>query len=103
MISQVHSEGHHYQFLTEVTCHKKENRTINKVNCFIKSSNGNLQRNRTTHGYKTLVECKDGSVDWVPLKDLKQFNPVELDEKYVSDEISDELFFRWWVKETFPR
>ena len=40
-----------------------------------------------------------GSVDWVPLKDLKQYNPVELSEYSVVNEISDEYAFSWWVKE----
>ena len=46
------------------------------------------------------MEWKDGSVDWVPLKDLKQSNPVELAEYDVANEISDEPAFNWWVKET---
>ena len=80
MLSQVDSEGHHYQVLTEVTDHKKDDSAISKVDGFIKSSSGNLHRKRTTCGQKLLVEWKDGLVDWVPLKDLKQFNPVELSE-----------------------
>ena len=47
------------------------------------------------------MEWKDGSVDWVPLKDLKQSNPVDLAEYAVANEISDELAFNWWVKDTF--
>ena len=43
----------------------------------------------------------DGSVDWVPLKDLKHYNPVELDGYAMLNEISDELVFSWWVKENF--
>ena len=71
MLSQVDSEGHHYQVLTEVTDHKKDDINIDKVYGFIKSSGGNLHRKRTTCGWKLLVEWMDGSVDWVPLKDLK--------------------------------
>ena len=46
------------------------------------------------------MECKDGSVDWVTLKYLKQSNPVELVEYDVANEISDEPAFNWWVRET---
>ena len=80
MMSQVDSEVHHYQVLNEVTDHKKDYSDMAKVDGFIKSSSGNLHRKRTTCGQKLLVEWKDGLVDWVPLKDLKQFNPVELSE-----------------------
>ena len=46
------------------------------------------------------MEWKDGSVDWVTLKDLKQSNPVELDEYAMANEISYEPAFNWWVKDT---
>ena len=58
MLSQVDSEGHHYQLLTEVTDHKNYDSAISKVDGFIKSSSGNLNRKRTTLGWKILVEWK---------------------------------------------
>ena len=77
-MSQVDSEDHHYQVLTEVTDYKKDDSAIAKVDSFIKSSSGNLHQKRKTHGWKILVEWKDSSVDLVPLKALKHSNPVEL-------------------------
>ena len=56
MLSLVGSEGHHYQVLTEVTDHKKDYSAISKVGGFINSSSRNLQRKRTTHERKLLVE-----------------------------------------------
>ena len=47
---------------------------------FTNSSSGNLHRKSKTFGWKLLVEFKDGSVDWVPLNDLKQSNPVDMAE-----------------------
>ena len=79
-MSQVHSESHHYHVLNEVTDHKKDDSAISKVGGFIESYSGNLQQKRTTRGWKLLVGCKDGYVDWVPLKDLKQYKPVDLAE-----------------------
>ena len=49
------------------------------------------------------MEWKDKSVDWVPLKDLKQSNLVELAEYSMENEISDEPDFSWWFKETLHR
>ena len=99
-MSQVDSDGNHYQVLTEVTDHKKDDSSIAKADGFIKSSSGNLHWKRTTCEWKLLVEWKDGSVDWVPIKDLKQSKPVDLAEYAVTNEISDEPAFNWWVKET---
>ena len=100
MMSQVDSGGHHYQVLTEVTDHKNDDSAIAKVDGFIKSSIGKLHRKRTTRIWRLLVEWKDGPFDWVPLKELKQYNPVDLAEYAVANEISDEPAFKWWVKGT---
>ena len=67
MMSQVDSEGHHNQVLTEVTDHKKDDSDISMVDGFIRSSSGNIHQKSKTHGWKILVEWKDGSFDWVPL------------------------------------
>ena len=71
---------------------------------FIKYINGNLRRNRTNNGWKLLLELKDVSFDWVPLKDLEHTKPVELVEYYVANNImvSDESAFSWWVRKNFP-
>ena len=103
MLSKVESEFHHYKLLTEVTDHKRDDRNITNENGFIKSSNGNLHWKRENCSCKILVEWKYGSFDWVPLKDLKQSNPVELAEYAVTNEISDETALSWWVKETLRR
>ena len=42
MLSQADSEIHHYQVLTEVTDHKKDDIAIAKVDGFINSSSGKL-------------------------------------------------------------
>ena len=56
ILSQVGSDGNHYQVLTEVTDNKKDDSDIVKVGGFIKYSSGNLHRKRTSHGWKILVE-----------------------------------------------
>ena len=50
MLSQVDSETHYYQVLTEVTGHKKYDSAIDKVDGFIKFISGNLHQKRTTCG-----------------------------------------------------
>ena len=55
MILQVDSEGNHYQVFTEITCHKRYDSKIAKVDGFIKYSNWHLNLKRNTHGYKLLL------------------------------------------------
>ena len=53
MMSQVDSEGHRYQVLTEVTDHKKDDSDISKVDGFIKSISENLHRKKKTCGWNS--------------------------------------------------
>ena len=94
-MSQIDSEGHHYQVLTEVTDHKKVYSDIAKVDGFTESSSGDLHQKRTICGWKLFMEWKYGSVDWIIIKDLKQSNPVDMSEYAVVNEISDEPAFNW--------
>jgi hypothetical protein len=48
-------------------------------------------------GWELLVEWRDGSTDWVALKDLKDTNPIELAEYAVANKIAEEPAFKWWV------
>ena len=52
---------------------------------------------QTTVGWKLLVAWKDGSESWVPLKDLKESNPVEVAEFAKARGTDDEPAFAWWV------
>ena len=45
------------------------------------------------------MEWKDGSTSWVPLKDLKVSNPLELAEYAINNKIDREPAFHWWVRD----
>ena len=49
-------------------------------------------RQKITIGWKFFVKCKDGSQEWVPLKLLKESNPVEVAEFVTARNIADEPF-----------
>lgn len=103
MFSGVDSEGHHYQLLSEITDHRTNVTAIHKNNGFIKSRNGTMVPKKTTRGWELLVEWKDGSSEWLPLKDLKVAFPVELAEYAVANQIEDEPAFKWWVPHTLKK
>ena len=63
----------------------------------IKRDHNSNKRHRTTKGWKLLVEWKDGSQDWLPLKDLKESYPIEVAECAVANKTQEEPAFRWWV------
>jgi hypothetical protein len=47
-----------------------------------------------------LVQWKDGSTSWLPLKALKNSFPVEMAEYAVANKISLEPAFAWWCSKT---
>ena len=98
MLSQVDTEGHHFQLLQEIVDHRSDGRAIKKSNGYHISQSGSRKPKITTVGWKLQVEWKDGSMSWVDLKDLKESNPLELAEYAVANRIDDEPAFNWWVK-----
>ena len=54
---------------------------------------------KTTTGYKLHILWRDGSTNWIPLKDMKASNPLETAEFAVARGIHEEPAFAWWVDE----
>ena len=57
----------------------------------------------TTKGWSIQVRWKDGSISWHPLSLIKSSNPIELAEYAVSNKLSDEPAFKWWVGQTLRK
>ena len=69
----------------------------------VKRKIGHKRLQCTTKGWKLLVEWKDGQSTWVPLKDLKESNPVKTTEFSMAIGITDEAVFAWWVPYTLKK
>ena len=69
---------------------------------WINTKSGRRKR-QTTVGWRFRVKWKDGTNTWVPLKDLKESNPVEIAEYVTARGISDEPAFAWWVPHTLRK
>ena len=61
------------------------------------TKSGNRHKKRTTRGWHLCVEWNDGTTNWIPLKDLRESNPIELAEYAVANRIHEEPAFHWWV------
>ena len=49
------------------------------------------------------IKWKDGTSDWVPLKILKESNPVDIAEYAVARGLEDEPAFAWWIPYTLRK
>ena len=103
LFSQADSEGRQYMILREISDHKVDGRAISTADGFTTSKNGNKVPKKTTIGWQLNVEWKDGSSDWVALKDLKESNPVEIAEYAVANKLVEEPAFKWWVADVMRR
>ena len=99
ILSQVDSEGNHYQVLKEIRNHSVDGSALKRNDRFMRSHGGNLHAKKITRGWKLEVEWEDGTLSWIPLKDLKASNPVGLSEYVVANNTEDEPAFKWWVKD----
>jgi hypothetical protein len=103
LYSQVDDEGRHFAILQEITDHKKHGSALSKDDGFIENRHGQRRPKLTTRGWKLLVSWKDGSTDWIPLKDLKEANPITVAEYAVANKIAEEPAFAWWVRDVLRR
>ena len=98
--SQVDGEGRSFAILKEISGHRKvPGAALSNEESFTQSSNGNRVPKRTTKGWELLVEWKGGEQEWIPLRELKNSNPIEVAEYAVANQIEGEPAFAWWVKE----
>lgn len=103
IIAQVDEEGHRNLMIDEIIDHRTDSSAIKKENGTFVTPNGVTRKKMTTRGWELLVQWKDGSTDWIALKDLKESFPIELAEYSINNKISDEPAFAWWVKHTLRR
>ena len=97
MYAQIDSEGQQYQLLDEIVDHRSDNTAIPIEQGFVRSRNGNQVPKVTTKGWLLLVSWRDGSTDWVKLKDLKDSYPVQVAEYAASNRIADQSALKWRV------
>jgi hypothetical protein len=83
--------------MDEIIDHKSDGSSVKKDDGFVKSPNGNRTHGLTAKGWKLLVQWKYGTSNWIPVKDLKDTNPIETAEYAVTNEIAEEPAVAWWV------
>ena len=57
----------------------------------------------TTKGHWLLVDWKDGTQQWIPLKDMKESFPLETAEFAHQNELHNLPAFAWWVPFTIKK
>ena len=103
LLSQVDLDGFSKTIFDNIVDYQKSESATNKSDKYIYMKNGKRRLKQTTIGWELLVAWKDGSESWIPLKDLKESNPVEVAEFAKARAIDDEPAFAWWVPYTLRK
>ena len=97
MYSQVDYDGQSAVILDFIIDYSKDDTAVPISENYVTKRSSTCRLRHTTEGWHLLVQCKDGSEQWVSLKLLKEHNPVEISEFSQSRNISDKPAFCWWV------
>ena len=102
ILSQVDSDG--YALFQGIVDYKIDKSVaIPKSKKWLTTPRGLQRLRKSTVGWKLLIQWKDGSETWVPLKDLKESHPVETAEFAKARGIEDEVAFSYWVPHTLKK
>jgi hypothetical protein len=101
--AQTDDEGRETMLLNDICGHRKDGNAISVANGFTRSRNGDLRPKITTAGWFIKLQWKDGSTDELPLRVVKESNPVELAEYCVAHGLMEEPAFKWWVPKVLRR
>ena len=97
MWAQVDSEGNQYFTLDCITDHRRNENAVDKSDQYMTTKRGVRKLRQTTVGWDLCVQWKSGEEQWIPLKDLKESNPVEVADYAKANGLVDEPAFKWWV------
>jgi hypothetical protein len=93
----VDADGRKFILMKEIMDHRLDGSAVPVDDAYYVDPNGQRTRRMTTKGWKLLVEWKDGSMDCLPLKDLKESYPVQVTEYTIGNKIAEQPAFAWWV------
>ena len=102
LMSNVDKEGYNIGWIDEVIDHRKKDTALSPSEGFV--TTGTVSKPVvTTKGWDLQVRWKDGSVDWLPLSQVKEAIPIELAKCAVAQKIHKEPAFNWWVNKTLQK
>ena len=97
ILDQVDEFGHKQRLMEEIGGHRRLPDAVPKSEGFITTEQGLRRRKQTTKGWELYPIWKDGSSNFVSLREMKESFPIETAEYAVQHGISDEPAFAWWV------
>ena len=96
MYSQVDADGFSNVLMEAIVDYKKDDTVaVPMSDKYVYNKRGVRRLRKTTSGWKFLIRWRDGNEAWIPLKDMKEANPVETAEFACAKGIDKEPAFAW--------
>ena len=98
LYAQTDEEGRRERIMVEIIDHRSNEEAVKPEDGFVTVRKTGRKKPRiTTKGWDIKVKWRDGTSSWIPMKEVKEANPIELAEYAVTAKIADQPAFRWWV------
>ena len=97
LFAQVDDEGNWQVLMKEIIDYCTNRQEVKQQDAFITTMTGTKRRRESTRGWEIFIEWKDGSMNWVALKDVEESYPVQVAKFAISNRIAEEPAFTWWV------
>jgi hypothetical protein len=81
----------------EIFNHQRNKNALDKEDAYRTLSNGSRVPKKSTAGWDFEIKWKDGTTSWLPLKELKETNSVEVAQYARDNQIIEEPAFAWWA------
>jgi hypothetical protein len=95
LYSQVVEEGNQCCLFKEIFNHQRNENALDKADLYMVLTNGKQIPTKSTAGWDFEVEWKDGTTSWLPLKESKETNGVEVAQYANDNRLIEEPAFTW--------
>ena len=104
MIAQVDQDGWDTGLLEEIVSFRKDDSiALSPGENSNATVNGFKRPVITTKGWDVQVKWADQSTSWIPLKTIKESNPIEVAEYAIANGYHQEPAFAWWVNKVLKK
>jgi hypothetical protein len=78
LFSQIDDKGNGHVLLEDIIDHRKADSAVSEEDAFVTMNNGVKRRQQTTQGWQLLCQWRNGSTNWVALKEAKHLHPLKV-------------------------
>ena len=100
IMAEADDNGQTALILEDIIGHRFDDDCIKESNGWYYTPQGTKRRRLTTRGCDINVLRRDGTSSWIPLKDMKEANPIEVANYVDNNELTSHPVFAWWVPRT---